>query len=348
MKKYFTLLIIVAASNFATAQTQNIENFLSDATLITDKFITPSTDAAVYICSANWMTTAKKRKLYSVNFSVYANLFIVPKTDRDFLLKQSDLKFFTRIRTSSLQDVTEANVSTAFGNDTQYYLSGGYLGGSEVKLDTPAGINRESIPYPYIQSSIGLWGGTELAVKFSPKLTYKALNYEIYGLGIKHNISQYFKKMEAKNIYISQLISYSKEEATSNFIDVTTALGTLGLNKITGKVDTWQYQLSASKEWKKFELIGSVINNYSNFQYILTGPKGTIEEIYPVQSILNTKFESIYAKKWNVIFELSGRYKMQNFYLQASATFGKFVSTGLSAQYEFDFGKKVKNKEVKK
>ncbi len=335
MKK-ITLIIIIIFTISTEIKAQGLDEFLDDCTWYTDKFITPSTDAAVYISGANWMYSAKKRKLYSVVFSAHANLFFVPTSDRVFQIKKSDFKFFS-IKDLNGNFVNEATVPTAYGGVGNYKLTGS-LYGQPINLETPRGINRESVPYPYIQASVGLWKGFELTAKFTPNITYKELQYQVYGVGVKHNLSQYFKKIEAKKIYISTLFAVSKEQVTTRYLDATTPFGTLGLNTITGKVNAYQLQLSASKAWKNFELIASTINSRSDIEYVLTGPKGTIEELYniPVQTTLNEKLKSIYATKYNSIFELSGRYKMKNFYLQSSLTVGKFVNTGLSLQYEFN------------
>jgi hypothetical protein len=334
MKKKITLLLIVIISNVSEIRAQGLTEFLDDCTWYTDKFITPSTDAAVYISGANWMYTAKKRKLYSVVFSAHANLFFVPTDGREFQIKKSDFKFFN-IKDSGGNLVNEAIVPTAYGGVGNYKLTGSLLG-QPLNLDTPSGINRESVPYPYIQASVGLWKGFELTAKYTPNITYKELQYQVYGVGLKHNLSQYFKKIEAKNIYFSALFALSKEQVTTRYINATTPFGTLGLNTITGKVQTYQMQTSASKAWKNFELIASTINTSSKFEYVLTGERGTIEDIYPVQATLNDKLRSIYATKFNSIFEISGRYKINNFYLQSSVTIGKFINTGLSLQYEFN------------
>lgn len=335
MKKSFTLILTILISNISFAQSPTVNAFLDDATWYTDKFITPSTDAAVYICSANWITTAKKQKLYTVNFSVYANLFFVPKNDRDFTINNNNFKFFT-IKDNAGNIINgDVAVPTVFGNDTQYKMEGTFES-APVKLDTPQGINRETVPYPYFHASISLWKGFDLSTKFSTKLKYNELQYQVYGFGVKHNFSQYFKKMEARKMYLSSLLAFSKEQVSSRFINANTPYGTLGLNEITGKVSTWQLQFSGSKEWKNFELVSSIINNYSSFEYILTGERGTIEDLIPVQSILNDKLKGIYTNKFNIFYEISGRYKFNDFYIQSSLDFGKFFSASLSLQYDFN------------
>jgi len=330
--KYLILgicLIFSGKSFCQTAQTfDEIGRFLTDATLYSEKYITPATDAAVYQASSSWITSAKKRKLYDVTLGIHGNVFFVPKSDRSFEVKNSDFSFFT------IENQTSATVPTALGSDTQYYLVG-QIDNNQVRIAAPNGVNQETIFYPYIQGSLALWKGFEVVAKYSTKVKLKRGNYQVYGFGLKHNFSQYFKSLEKSKINLAALLAYSKENISFDFLDTYTTYGNLGINQITGKVDTWQFQISASKEWKNFELLFSTIANRSDFKYMLTGERGQIEDVIPVQYILNEKLKDIYKTKYNYIAEISGRYQFSKIYVQTSLAFGKFVNTNLSVQYEF-------------
>ena len=328
----FCFLINTKAVAQSTATLEQIGYLLDDALFYSDKYITPATDAAVYQASSNWVTTPKKKALWDVSLSVHTNIFFVPKSDREFTISNSDFSFFT------IENATTAVVPTALGNDAQFWLIGQLDDGenqNQVRLKTPEGINQETVIYPYFQGSLGLWYGTELVAKYSTNVKLKKGHYQVYGIGLKHNFSQYFKKIEAANIYFSGLVSYSKEDITFNFLDVQTDYGNLGLNEINGLVDTWQFQINISKQWKKFELMSAMITNTSDFKYEIGGPKGQIEELIPFQSLVNKKLEEIYKTKTNFIGELSGRYQISKFYVQTSVAFGKFANSNFSIQYEF-------------
>ena len=308
--------------------------FLNDATAYSDKYVTPATDAAVYQSSSGWMSSAKKRKLFAVTLGVYGNAFLVPKSDRSFEIKNSDFSFFT-IQNANSEPISSATVPTALGNEEQYYLVGQLDSNNQINMETPKGINQESIVYPYLQGSISLWKGLEVVGKYSSKVKLKRGNYQVYGFGLKHNFSQYLSSLTKHKINLAALVAFSKEDISFDFLDTYTSYGNLGINRITGKVETSQFQISASKEWKKFELMLSSITNRSDIKYFLTGEKGQIEEVIPVQYILNEKLKDIYKTKFNSIWEISGRYQFNKFYVQSSVAFGKFVNTNLSVQYEF-------------
>lgn len=336
MRKFFKisglLLVGLFLTNELKAQSQqtleDLGYLLNDALFFSDQYITPATDAAVYQAASGWMTSPKKRKLWDVTLGIHSNVFFVPKRDRSFEVKNSDFQFF------QIEGATSAIVPTALGNDSQVYLVGD-LDGEEIRLKSPEGVNQETIFYPYLQGSVALPYGIEIVAKYSTKTKLKKGDYQVYGFGLKHNFSQYFKSLETKKINLAVLAVYSKEDISFDFISIPTQYGSLGINRLNGLVDTWQFQINGSKEFKNFELMAGIIANTSHFKYKVGGERGEIENVIPLQQILNKKLEEIYKTKTNVMGEISGRYQIKKFYLQPVVAFGKFVNTNFSVQYEF-------------
>lgn len=336
MHKAVTTLGLIMAFLFtqkSEAQTspqdiQQIGYLLSDALLYSQQYIVPATDAAVYQASAAWVMSPKKRKKWDVNLGLHTNIFFVPKADRTFQIQNSDFQFF------EIEGATSATVPTALGNDNQVYLVG-ELGGEQVRFKTPEGINQETVIYPYLQGGIELPYGFEFIARYSTKTKLKRGDYHVYGFGLKHNFSQYFSKMEDNKIYFSVAAIYSKEDISFDFLDINTAYGNLGINNLNGLVDTFHFQLSASKEFKRFELITNFILNHSAFEYVVSGNKGSIEEVFPVQNIINGLLKRVAKDKTNILGEISGRYQISKIYLQSSIAFGKFVNGNIGVQYQF-------------
>ena len=336
MRKSVTIIGLIAAFFFtqkSEAQTspeeiEQIGYLLSDALLYSEQYIVPATDAAVYQASAAWVMSPKKRKKWDVSLGLHTNVFFVPKADRTFQIQNSDFQFF------EIEGATSATVPTALGNDNQVYLVG-ELGGEQVRFKTPEGINQETVIYPYLQGGIELPYGFEFIARYSTKTKLKRGDYQVYGFGLKHNFSQYFPKVESKNIHFALATIYSKEDISFDFLDIDTAYGNLGINNLNGLVDTFHFQLSASKEFKRFELITNFIVNHSSFEYVVSGEKGSIEEVVPIQSLINGLLERIAKNKTNVLGEISGRYQISKIYLQSSIAFGKFVNANIGVQYQF-------------
>jgi hypothetical protein len=330
MKKFWLLLVLV--SNFSYCQTeQTLEQigfFLKDAIYFSDQYLTPATKAAVYQSSSNWMTSAKKSKRWDATVSLHTNVFFVPKNDRSFTINQSELVFF------QIENQTSATIPSAIGNGDQVTLVG-QLDNNEIRLKTPKGIDKETIVYPYIQGALGIGYGTEIIAKYSTKVKLKRGNYQVYGIGIKQNLSQYLQYLQSKKWNLAVLTAYSKEDFSFDFLNATSSFGTLGINQISGLVDTWQLQCNLSKEYKKWEFMGAVIGNISNFKYKLTGEKGEIEDTIPFQFIVNESLKEIYKTKTVFLGEVSCRYQISKLYLQTAFAFGKFANTNISIQYEF-------------
>jgi hypothetical protein len=224
------------------------------------------------------------------------------------------------------------------GNANFVYLVGELGSGDSaqpVQLRTPLGIDQSVVYYPNIIGSISLWHGTELLVKYIPKLTLKGREGKGYGFGFKHNLDQYFKSLQANKINVSSIIVFSNEDVNFDFLDIQTSLGNLGINKMAAYVNTYQFQLGVSKEYNKFEIISGIIVNRSNIRYRLSGEKGQIENVIPLQSIVNDRLKEIYKTKYNYLGEVSCRYKINKMYLQTTLAFGKYVNTNIALQYEF-------------
>lgn len=337
MKK--VLLAIVFICNIGYSQSfdplvlDHLDDFFGDAIYYSDKFITPATDAAVYQSSGGWMFSAKKKKRWSATFGVHSNIFFVPKKDREFVINNSDFKFLT------IQGASSATIPTALGNGKQINIVDIYGAiNPNYPIETPKGINEDQIVYPHLSGSLSIGFGTEVLAKFAPKTKINRGEYQVYGIGFKHNISQYIPILVSKKIHLAIMLSNSKENISFDFLDIRTNFGTLGINRINGAINSWQYQTTISKEYNNFEFMLASIVNVSDFKYKFTGSKGTIDQVitFPEgssQAFLNQKLKGIYKTKINSIIELSAAYKWSKLYFQSSIDFNKFVNVNLALHY---------------
>jgi hypothetical protein len=302
--------------------------FLDDALLYSEKYITPATDAAVYQASAQWMVSPKKRELWDFTLGLHTNLFFVPNRDRTFEIQSSDFSLMT------IQgNPTSLTVPTALGGESSDVLLAN-LGGNEVQISVPEGVNLETVVYPYLQGAVSLWGGTELMMRYSTKVKLKKGYYQVYGLALQHNLSQYSEYLQQNNIHLAVMGGYSNEDISFDFLNLQTDFGDLGLSSLRGLVDTYQFQIGASKSWNQFELMTVFIINKSWFEYQANGtPTDALSATF--NQLVNEKLKEIYKSKINTIGEISGRYQFNKFFFQTSVAFGKFVNLNASVQYSF-------------
>ena len=308
---------------------QQVDNLLSDALFYTNKFISPSVDAAIYQSSSSWMNTPRKREFGTFDLGLHGNVFFVPKNNRSFVVSQSDLSFF------ELPNNQPVEMPTAFGEDVDYSFTGN-LGGIPLSISAPNGVNQEQIVYPFLQGTFALWSGFEVVARYSTKVNLKRGDFQVYGFGLKHNFSQYIDYLEKKDIHLAVLVSRSFENVNFDFIETNVQfLGDIGLNRISGDVSTWQFQINGSKVWNRFELILSSITNVSNVKYSVSGNQSSLSQSLPIQSILNDQLKKQYETKINSVTEISGRYQISDFHIQSSFAFGKFANLNLGVQYQF-------------
>ena len=348
MNKFVYFLLFISSFGHAQINIESIKNlpeFFNDAVFFSDKYVTPATDAAVYQAASAWMYTAQKPKLWSTTFGIHGNFFLVPNTDKEFVLNDSDFKFL------KIQNSTSAVVASALGDGNQIAIIDKYgLINTKKPILTPKGVDQSSIIYPHLSGSVGLPSGFSLVGKYAPKTKIQKGEYQVYGLGLAYNVSQHMKEIEKDGFYLSFLVTKSKEEISFDFLDVkindpfSTTSGkiyTLGINRINGLVDSWQFQVCGSKKWRNFEFMLTSITNKSDFKYQFSGDRGTIDDVLKFeggssQAFFNKKLESIYKTKFNSIIEVSATYNYRKMYFQSLVAFNKFINANLSVHYKIN------------
>ncbi len=320
--------ICFVKSNAQTLE-QQLGYLLSDALFCSEKYVTPATDAAVYQASASWMNSAKKKEKWTFDLGLHANVFFVPNRDREFTVSNSDFQFF------QIEGQESAVVPSALGDDAQVYMNGD-LGGQQIRFKTPEGINQETVVYPYLQASLGLPYGFEVVGRYSTRTKLKKGDYQVYGFGLKHSISQYFPKLEEKKINLAFMSMYSNEEISFEFLNFSSGEIDMGLRDFTSKINSYHFQLGASKEIQSFELMASVLANFSTFDYHVSGDP----ENSGYAELVNLNFPQLEKDKWNYMGELSANYFFNDFFIKSSFSFGKFANVNLGLNYTFNFNNK--------
>lgn len=332
MKNKITIIIVLAifkSSQLKAQDTyQQISNLFEDAVSYTEKFVKPATEVVSFQAASSWTTSVKKQKLWDFKFSFQTNVLITPNRKKSFDISNDDFSFF------AIEEQSNVTVPTALGNDNQYFLVGD-LNGSEVRLKSPEGLNQEFIAYPYIHAEVGLPFGTSFSARYTPKSNLKGGSFRLYGFGLQHNLDQYFPKLQEKHINLSTQIVYMNEEIGFSYLSLNTATISINVDRILSTIDTYQFQLSASKEFKQWEIITSVIGNRNTFNYSLPEENLTDESLG--NNLLNQLLQTISSDSINVLAEFSGRYSLNNhFYLQGAVSVGKLINTNLGIQYQFN------------
>jgi len=170
--------------------------------------MSPLMKGAIYSSNGGWFNSAKVHKKLGVDLSLRLNASFVPSADQVFSI--SNLEYIT----------SEANdLPTIIGSSRQEELivtipPDGILPEMKTTIKSPKGIKSKlplgAVPAPVLQLAIGIPFDTEVILRYSPEYHRKGIDMSFKGLGIKHNLLQYFGPIDKFPINISALASFSK------------------------------------------------------------------------------------------------------------------------------------------
>ena len=313
LMRRFSFLFFFSVS-FVFAQNDTPEdNLVNDLVYLAGEYTFPAAEAAAYQSSGGWYTSAKKKELWDLEISLQGNLLFIPNNSKNFVINEANLD-----NLEIQGEATTSNTPTALGGDNYVVLEGTFLGG-DFEFDSPEGINESHVKHVQIQASLGLWEGTSLISRFSPKIKINKTYYQLFGLGLQHNISQWIPRLEQSTFDISGLISYSFYSVSDNFTPVNLPLGN-ELNSVVVDGQSFMFNLMASKQLNKFNISSAIGMTSSKFEFEVGG-KGD-----QVLDVLNERLKSLNKNKTNFKADIGVDYRFYDFSVNTMLTFGNYTS----------------------
>jgi hypothetical protein len=211
MKKLFCKpMAAVIAGTFlssfvAYSQLENIDFFRSaptDALKLIEAYITPWANAFGTGLNGSWYNTAKPHELGGFDINLGFNMGIVPESATMYDISSLGLS-------SSLTG--SGNAPTIAGPETDgpemTYSQGGV---TLASFNLPRGTNWRFVPAPMFQAGIGLPFGTDLKLRYIPRIPVQEADLQLWGVGIMHSIMQYIPGNEMLPIDASILAGYTR------------------------------------------------------------------------------------------------------------------------------------------
>lgn len=194
MKKILLPLLFVFLSTQISAQFADRITDLPEEKL--KNYATPlATWTGTYLNSGGYYS-ASVSKLFGVKIGLVGMMIIVPDDQQTF----------------KLEDGTES--ATFFGD------KGAAVPGTDGYVVYPPGINLTSVPTGIPQIAVSTLG-SEVMLRFIPTLAIDDVEAGLFGVGIKHSISQYFPLMP---VDIAVQILYNSVSITkSDELDISTS-----------------------------------------------------------------------------------------------------------------------------
>ena len=291
---------------------------VGDLVNLADDYVSPAAEASVYQFSGGWYTSAKTKELWDLEISLQGNLLFIPNKSKNFLIDGTDLEYF-QIQGGA----TTANSPTALGGSNFIVLEDKF--GNGVEFDSPQGIDESFVKHAQLQASLGLWKGTSLIGRFSPKIKINETYYQLLGFGVQHNVSQWIPSLEKSSFDLAGLVTYSFYSVSDNFSEVTFAGETLNSVVVDGK--SFMVNLIASKQIKKFNISSAIGLTSSKFEYSLGG-KGSI-----LLPLLNGELGSLNESISNFKADLGIDYRIYDFSINTMFTFGNYANLIFGLNY---------------
>ncbi|HUX59057.1 MAG TPA: DUF6588 family protein [Bacteroidales bacterium] len=207
-KKRFGTLIsaLIFISTLSFSQFDNADFLRSapaDGVKFIEAYISPWTNAFGAGLNGGWYNTAKPHKLGGFDITTSFNMGFVPSSAGTFDISTLGLSSNLAPATGTVPTISGPKDG---GLPMTYSVSGVDL----ASFTTPPGTNWKIIPVPTIQVGIGLPLGTELKVRYMPKLNIKDGDVSLCGVGLLHSIMQYIPGNKLLPLDVSLFAGYTK------------------------------------------------------------------------------------------------------------------------------------------
>ncbi len=272
MKKLLILLGLMTGGS-ALAQ-ENLEDLIAagieDAQRFATGYVSPAAEGMIHNMANGWIQTAEVKKPLRFDISIVGNVTFVKKEQQSFTLNTADynnLKF----RDGS----TVKQVATAFGeNDPDVLVYSVVRNGEdfeEVEFKLPQGlasINMNFMPTAFLQARMGILKGTEVKLRYFPKIDQQDVKVGLFGVGLQHEFTSWIPGEKIFPVAISGLVAYSNVGASYDFTNHEIVSGTD--QHFDLKLSSWLFQLQASTRLPIINFYGGLgyVSGTSNFDVL--------------------------------------------------------------------------------
>ena len=328
--KILLIFFVIGSVSLMRSQNlfQDVQFILSDVLLLSERYIANTAAVPAYQSASAWSSNAKSLDLFEVDASIHVNSFFIPKKQRTFTVRNSDLSSL------QIQGAESATLPTVLGGDTSTFFNFDIEGESNEFLALE-GVDQTQLFLPFLQASVGLWKGTNFTVRYSPYVKVSDIGYGIFGAGIKHNISQYFRKPTTGNpLEMALQVAYSRinfDLSFDTFQIESQALGgisLLSINELGITPDSWLFEGLVSKRFKKVEFQGGLGVVASDTQFVMRG-----ESTFAL-GLLNDLLQDLTPTQTLIKGDLGVNYYFKNFHISSVLTIGEFINYNTSLHYK--------------
>lgn len=325
MKNNIISLFLIFFFVFQNSSAQeNSDLFIEDMLTLADRFAKPASEGAAYQASAGWFSSAASLEQWDFRVSFHGNALFVPDEKKLFSLSNNDLRLL------EIEGAQNAQLPTAFGSATTTFFIGevnfmnpvsGEMESRAVRFKGFDGVNRDYIPHAFAQVAVGLPYKTELTLRAMPTITIDDVAASTFGIGLKHNLSQYFRGYSPEGFQLALGGAYSKFNVEYAFEPIEVE-DLVMMDLIQVDAHLWMLEVIASRQWGAFELFGAAGATSSSFDYEMGGGG-------PALVTVNTELQELGGVEAYFKSDLGFNLHLGRFRLSAMATAGKFFNANI-------------------
>ena len=260
MKKLALIIIGILAFLPSNIKAQDgFEGYLladnNDRSRLIEAYINPAMKGLIYGMNNGWYHTAKVHKPFGFDIAIGLNASLVPEENEMF-----SLSGLTSINTGSITAATVAGSEDTRPLTTVNFVENGVT--YSTTFNAPGGVKESlplsAVPSPAVQVSMGLPAKFEVSLRLVPKVGDDDVKGNLFGVGLKKEITSWFGPMTKTPLHVSLLAAYTTMTVDYNIESDGDVRVQDGLAEF--KLDAYTVQAIASLNFP-------VINIYGGFGY---------------------------------------------------------------------------------
>ncbi len=274
MKNLRLIVLCGLLTSLSTVAQENLEDLIAagiqDAQKFATGYVSPAAEAMMHNMANGWIQSAEVKKPLRFDISIVGNVTFIKKEHQTFIVNTAEYNNL-RFRDGS----TIKEVATAFGeNDPDVLVYSVVRNGEEsgeVEFRLPQGlasINMNIMPTAFLQARLGVFKGTEIKLRYFPKIEQQDVKVGLYGAALQHEFTSWMAAEKVFPVAISGLVAYSHLGANYNFTNHEIVSGVD--QRFDLSLSSWLFQLQASTRMKVFNFYGGLgyVSGNSSFDVL--------------------------------------------------------------------------------
>ena len=285
LKKLFFVLCVL--TSFPLTAQDGLTDFLyagkADANKLTNAYLQPVFEGLSYGFNGGWITSAKVHKKWGFDIGVTLTGVFIPTSKNYFAPADLALEQTTLINATT---PGKAPTIVGPGDETTYRVDADPNDGiPPFDFEGPEGLDFKElfkisgVLTPIVQLGMGTVKGTDLKIRFMPKVKTDGAEVQLWGVGILHDFKQWIPGLKMAPIDMSVLVAYNRISGASDMSRTFNDGGDGQPQELDFTMSAWLFQAQVSKKLSVFNFYGGVGYNLIGTD---TNMKGSYE-VFPGQ-----------------------------------------------------------------